>query len=939
MLKKLSTLWRFLLPVLLLLSLGILVLIGQQASQQLHVIQQGAQSQAESLSRLFSVTDSLVSQQVSSAMMLLKQRGEALGSPSIRGSVTVNDLELPNLVLGNTAVADSNQLVDGVTAVLGGSATIFVKSGDLFYRISTNVKQPNSNRAIGTVLDNKGKVIKAISQGKAFQGMVNILGEPYISRYEPLLDGTGKLIGIWYVGYKVDMQVIRKAVEKSRYLSNGFVTVLDDDEQIRFASAQAPTENLDAFIRRPPNFWNLIELPFQPWNFKIVVAYPLADAYTVGWSNLVALVTETTLLGLLLILVILWQLRRLVLDPIGTDPALAIAVVQKITEGDLEHDGLTAKSGSLMANVLTMRKKLKKTLSELQKHADDMRLSASVFKHAHDGIFITDPEALIVEVNPAFTEISGYSRDEAIGKTPAELNFACNEPQFFDYLWQSAASAGDWKGESHNKRKNGEIYIASLDLFVVRDKQMQVSHYVGVFSDITVDMEHRDNLEHMAYHDSLTQLPNRTLFADRLQQALAHAQRMGEILAVCYFDLDDFKEVNDKHGHEVGDKLLKELANRMRDCLRESDTIARMGGDEFALLLCGQKSTEECDFALDRLLQAINVPFMLDGISASVSASIGYTLYPADKSTPDTLLRNADQAMYQAKLNGGRCYYLFDAEHDRYARGQRQVRERIENALITNEFILHFQPKVNMQSGEVIGMEALIRWRHPTFGLRLPDEFLPQVEHTDFIIHLGEWVVEETLRQMCEWRNKGLNIQVSVNIAARHLMQVNFAQRLDELLSFYPDIEPSQLELEITETAMIEDISRVTQIMHRCKALGVSFALDDFGVGYSSLTYLKRLPIDVIKIDQSFVRDMLDDSDDLALIAGIISLSREFNLKIVAEGVETPEHGVQLLRMGCKVAQGFGIGHPIPAVDVTKWVQAYKPHKEWKLAIWQMIKH
>jgi len=452
-------------------------------------------------------------------------------------------------------------------------------------------------------------------------------------------------------------------------------------------------------------------------------------------------------------------------------------------------------------------------------------------------------------------------------------------------------------------------------------------------------MKHRDNLEHMAYHDPLTQLPNRTLLADRLQQSLAHAQRMGEILAICYFDLDDFKEVNDQHGHEVGDQLLIELANRMRDCLRESDTIARMGGDEFALLLCGLNSIEECDFALDRLLNAINQPFILDDITASVSASIGYTIYPSDKSTPDTLLRNADHAMYQAKLNGGRCYHLFDTEHDRYTRGQRQVRERIETGLIANEFCLHFQPKVDMQRGRVIGMEALIRWQHPELGLRLPDEFLPQIEHTDFIINLGEWVILETLRQMHAWQSAGLNIRVSVNIAARHIMQVNFAQRLDELLSFYTDIDPSQLELEITETAMIEDIARVTQNMHSCKALGVSFALDDFGVGYSSLTYLRRLPIDVIKIDQSFVRDMLHDSDDLALIAGVISLSREFNLKVVAEGVETPEHGVQLLRMGCNVAQGYGIGHPMPASQVTDWVLAYEPDKNWKLGIWQMNKH
>ncbi|MDP2247774.1 MAG: EAL domain-containing protein, partial [Nitrosomonadales bacterium] len=359
------------------------------------------------------------------------------------------------------------------------------------------------------------------------------------------------------------------------------------------------------------------------------------------------------------------------------------------------------------------------------------------------------------------------------------------------------------------------------------------------------------------YHDPLTQLPNRTLLADRLQQALAHAQRMNEILAVCYFDLDDFKEVNDKHGHEAGDALLVEFASRMRGCLRESDTIARMGGDEFALLLCGLSSIEECNLALDRLLEAINQPFTLGGMSASVSASIGYTIFPSDNSMPDTLLRHADHAMYQAKLNGGRGYHLFDAEHDRFTRGQRQERERIESGLLAHEFCLHYQPKVDMQRGQVVSMEALIRWNHPELGMRKPNEFLPQVEHSDFIINLGEWVILEALRQMHEWQKINLHIPVSVNIAARHLMQSNFATRLAELLSLYPEVSPRKLELEITETAVIEDISGVTQIMNSCKLLGVSFALDDFGVGYSSLTYLRRLPIDIIKIDQSFVRDML----------------------------------------------------------------------------------
>jgi len=938
-LKKFSTLWRFLLPVLTLLAISAIALMWRQTTQQLDAIERGAKDQAQSLSRLLLVTDTLVSEQVDAAITLLKDRSATLGSPRLDGTIRLNQLELPNLKLGDTPVAASNELVDSITDLFGGTATIFVKSGDAFFRVTTNIRQADGSRALGTQLAPDGKAIRAISHGDSFHGLVQILGQPYLAHYEPITDIHGEVIGVWYVGYKIDMQVIREAVENSHYLSSGFAVVVDENQHAIFTSSHAPIEVIDEFLLSPPDDWKIVEEHLEPWDFRIVVAYPLSEAYTAGWANSILLISETTLLGLLLLAVILWQLRRLVLDPIGTDPAQAIEIVQKIADGDLRQDGLTAKSGTLMANVLNMRKKLQKTLHALQKNADDLRLSASVFEHAHDGIFITDANSQIIEVNPAFSEISGYSREEAIGKFPGELNFACNEQQFFDHLWQDAASAGDWKGESHNRRKNGESYISSLDLFVVRDDKKQVSQYVGVFSDITADKAHRENLEYLAYHDSLTQLPNRTLLADRLQHALAHAQRMHEVLAVCYFDLDDFKEVNDQHGHAAGDNLLVQFASRMRSCLRETDTIARMGGDEFALLLCGLNSVEECNLALERLLVAIHAPFDLGGISASVSASIGYTVFPSDNSPPDTLLRHADHAMYQAKLNGGRCYHLFDAEHDRFTRGQRQERERIEAALQANEFHLYYQPKVDMQHGNVVGLEALIRWQHPELGLRLPGEFLPQIENTDFIIRLGEWVILQALRQMREWQEHGLRISVSINIAARHLMQTNFAARLAELLGAYPDVSASMLELEITETAVIEDISGATQTMHNCRKLGVTFALDDFGVGYSSLTYLRRLPIDIIKIDQSFVRDMLHDTDDRALIAGIISLSREFNRGVVAEGLETAEHGVQLLRMGCNVAQGNGIARPLAADRVEQWISSYQPDKNWKQANWQLIHH
>jgi predicted signal transduction protein with EAL and GGDEF domain len=374
---------------------------------------------------------------------------------------------------------------------------------------------------------------------------------------------------------------------------------------------------------------------------------------------------------------------------------------------------------------------------------------------------------------------------------------------------------------------------------------------------------------------------------------------------------------------------LVELAQRVRTCLRETDTVARLGGDEFALLLCNLQSVEECEQTLTRLLTAIQGPFLLGDDTVHVSASIGYTLFPMDTSEPDTLLRHADHAMYQAKVSGGSHYHLFDTEHDRQTRGRRQERERIEAALPNGEFRLHYQPKVNMRRGKVVGLEALIRWQHPELGLRSPADFLPVVEDTEFSIPLGEWVIDEALRQIGIWQAQGLEMPVSVNIAPRHMMQKDFAMRLAKLLQDHPQVPPSLLELEITETAAIEDISGVAQMINSCKLLGVTFALDDFGVGYSSLTYMRRLPVEVIKIDQSFVRDMLHDADDLAVVAGVISLSREFQRQVVAEGVETVDHGLHLLRMGCTIAQGYGIARPMPADAVPEWVEAYRPDASW----------
>ena len=927
--KKISTIWRFLLPVLILLAAAPFVLIKQQTSQQLNNIKDGAKEQARTLVRLFNVTDDLISERADAALHLLKARGMALGEPAVSGTTVIDGKIIPNLTLGGAPMINRFGLVDDVTRLLGGTATLFVKSGDDFVRVTTNVQHNNGLRAIGTTLNSNGKAIAALRKGQAFHGVVDILGEPYITRYDSMYDAQGRVIGAYYVGYKVDMKVLRDAVENTRQQGTGFAVVLDDSNKIRFLSSHMQRSRAEQLLHEQPESWVFVKEKIPNWGFEVIVAYPLSEARAAGLANSLFVIVAGTLLGALLIVIILWQLRRLILNPIGGDPALAIDVVQRIAAGDLDHDGLEAKPDTLMSNVLRMRRKLRESMGTLRKNADRMSLSASVFDHAHDGIFITDAEARIIEVNPAFTTITGYPREAALGYAPQELGFASHDDNFFQQLWQTSEHAGEWRGETWNRRSDGEVYAAWLDIFTVRDEEQNISNYVGLFSDITHAKEQQKNLEHMAYHDPLTQLPNRALLSDRLQQALARADRSEELLAICCFDLDGFKHVNDTLGHDAGDCLLVQLSARMRACLRDSDTIARLGGDEFAMLLGGLQNIGECRLTLDRLLDAIKKPYLIAGQNISISASIGYTIFPLDNSEPDTLLRHADHAMYHAKVNGGGRYHQFDAEHDRQFRGLRQERERIEAALHNGELCLFYQPKVDMRQGKVIGMEALIRWQHPELGLRLPAEFLPTIEDTDFAIPLGEWVILEVLRQIETWQEIGLDLQVSVNIAARHMIQANFSARLATLMRSFPCVVPGRLELEITETAAIEDMAGVAQTINSCKLLGVSFALDDFGVGYSSLTYMRRLPVEVIKIDQSFVCDMLHDADDLAVVSGVISLSRDFNRQVVAEGVETAEHGMQLLKMGCYLAQGFGIARPMPAEDVPAWIQGYKPDASW----------
>jgi len=557
-----------------------------------------------------------------------------------------------------------------------------------------------------------------------------------------------------------------------------------------------------------------------------------------------------------------------------------------------------------------------------------LRLAADVFTHAREGIVITDPDGIIVEVNDAFSRLTGYGREEAVGQTPNILRSGRQPAEYYAAMWQAIRDKGFWSGEIWNRRKNGDIYAELLTISAIRDGG-RIQNYVGLFTDITSIKEHETQLELIAHYDALTGLPNRILLADRLQQAMIQSQRRGQLLAVAYLDLDGFKTVNDLYGHDVGDDLLLAVSRRMKLALREGDTLARIGGDEFIGVLVDLEDTLALGAVLNRLLLAASEAILVQGHVLHVSASIGVTLYPQDAADADLLVRHADQAMYQAKVAGKNRYHLFDVHQDAAVKVRHESLERIARALEAREFVLYYQPKVNMKTGDVIGAEALIRWQHPERGLLLPGDFLPVIEGHPMGVELGNWVLGEALRQLSRWNDEGLEIQVSINVGANQLLQEGFVGQVRKALAAHPNVRPGQLDIEILETSALEDIARVSRTIRLCEEIGVQFALDDFGTGYSSLTYLKRLPANLLKIDQSFIRDMLDDPEDMAIVEGVVSLATAFRRKVLAEGVETLAHGDALLPLGCELAQGFGIARPMPADDLPKWIARWKPDANW----------
>lgn len=561
-------------------------------------------------------------------------------------------------------------------------------------------------------------------------------------------------------------------------------------------------------------------------------------------------------------------------------------------------------------------------ISERKTFEERLKLAARVYDNTQEGILITDTEYVVVDVNPACCAITGYTREELINIDATQLGSVLPGLADAPTVINQLEKGKDWHGEFAGRRKNGETFPAMLSVSVVFDDQGQIINHVAVFSDLTRSKRHSEELYRAANFDTLTGLANRDHLTQQLQDLLDYAEGFDQSLTVCMLDLDHFGSINQSHGHQVADQLLVMLAQRFKGVLKDHGKLARVGGDEFALIFPEEGPGPGLE-TFDHLRNALAKPLIIDGETLSITASIGIATYPQDDSDADMLLRHATQAMYQAKERGGDCYQLFDASQDLRIRRQREQLARLTQALARHEFELFYQPQVDMSTHRLVGVEALIRWRHPQRGLLAPGEFLSLLAGTELEQAIDEWVLEAALRQSDAWRHTGLVLPISVNLSPQSLVRLEFLDVLANLMRQHPQIGPGDIKIEVLESAALDDIDAAMQVMEGCQALGIELALDDFGTGYSSLSYLRNLPVDLIKIDLSFVSRMLDNDEDHAIVESVIFLARKFKRPVLAEGVESMAHARALEALGCHLMQGYGIARPMPADEISAWQQAW----------------
>ena len=804
---------------------------------------------------------------------------------------------------------------------------------------------PLSAERLGIDYGDNKFIAATLREGKASISQPVIgrkLAKPIIGMTVPIFGEDKKIIGALNSVIQLDLPNFFDQVTSNRYgTSGGYVIAAPQHGQVVTATKKElimkpmpePGQN-PAIDRFNAGFEGTIVFTNPE---KVEVLASVKQIPIAGWYAVASLPTEeafapirdmqhpmlaATLLLSLLAGALTWRILRHQISPLletasrlagmadERQPLRPLPIVRK------DEIGRLIAGFNRLLNTLEQREALLKNILDTSSVA----------------IFLVDTEGRISQANRRMTEMFACPLESLVGNPYAALIHPSEREtgdRKMQALLASELDAVDvdrlyWRAD----RTEFWGHLTGRCLYDAAGKKLGL---VGVIADIDVRKRVETQLEQMAHYDVLTGLPNRVLLADRMHLAMAQAQRHGHLLAVAYLDLDGFKTINDSCGHEIGDQLLVTLAQRMKTSLREGDTLARLGGDEFVAVLQDLPDTSASISMLDRVLAAASHPATIGSQVLQVSGSIGVTFYPQGEGVDaDQLLRQADQAMYQAKLAGKNRYHIFDADQDRIVRGHHESLLRIQDALAAREFVLFFQPKVNMGTGTVIGAEALIRWRHPEKGLLPPSAFLPLVENHRISVDIGEWVIDAALSTQESWRERGLHIPVSVNIGARQLQQQDFVDRLRDLLARHSAFRRGDLELEILETSALEDLPGISRVIRQCLDLGVRFSLDDFGTGYSSLTYLKRLPVTTLKIDQSFVRGMLDDPDDLAILEGVVSLAAAFHRDIVAEGVETIEHGRLLLQLGCSIAQGYGIARPMAAADLPAWAATWRPDRAWR---------
>ncbi|MCP5052781.1 MAG: EAL domain-containing protein [bacterium] len=557
-------------------------------------------------------------------------------------------------------------------------------------------------------------------------------------------------------------------------------------------------------------------------------------------------------------------------------------------------------------------------LTEQKEAEKDLKLASIVYESSIEGIFVIGPDGAIESVNPAFTKITGYSAEEVIGKDPSMLRSDRHDAKFYENMWDTVHRTGKWQGEVWNRRKNNETFPELLSISTIKDDDGNVSHYVAVFSDI-IELKRKElQVEYQAYHDSLTDLPNRNLFNDRMKMEISRAGRSdnGEKFGVMFLDLDNFKDINDSLGHPIGDCLLQEVAQRLLQCVRDVDTVSRIGGDEFTVLLPQVSDPKEIVKVAQRILDIFKESFKVEEHELFTTASIGISIYPSDGTDITDLLKHADLAMYHAKELGKNSYVFFSPEMNVQMKKRLKLENQLRAALKKNQFILHYQPLVDIGSGSMVGVEALVRWNHPNSGIITPNDFIPLAEETGMILKLGQWVLETGCHQSFNWHRQGMDsLYLSINISSIQFFREDFLSSIRNTLNGI-GLSTKFLTLQVTENSIMGNRGRIIRVMNALKGIGVKLSIDDFGMGFSSLNYLRHFPVDTLKIDRSFIQGIPADNDSVAIARSIIALAKNLKLKVLAEGVETEEQLDFLIKNGCDLMQGYYFAPPAPAETI-----------------------